>query len=103
MARLIDIQPGGGQRLALTLNVGDVIVAGASGVRVRSGAEAVEIVGPLVPGTLAGDQILSPAGAPNTVLVVARKAGRSTVELVIGDPWHAPQRASLELSVEPLP
>jgi hypothetical protein len=101
MGRLIEVQHAQGFPPSLTIKVGDVLVFGAAGGHVQSGADVVEILGPFLPGTL-GDQgqILSPMGAPNAVLFLARRPGRATVDVVTGDPWHAPQTTTLDITVE---
>ena len=102
MGRLIDVQPARDLPKNLTIRVGDVLVFGATGGHVRSGAEVVEILGPFLPGVLGDDgRILSPAGAPNAVLFLARRPGRATIDVVTGDPWHAPQTAPLDITVDP--
>ena len=101
-ARLIELQPDAALQSRLAVNVGDVLLVAAFGVLVDSGGEAIEVVGPLAPGMVgtSGD-VLSPAGAPNTLLIVARKPGRSVLAFKVGDPWHAPQTASLDLEIRP--
>jgi hypothetical protein len=60
-------------------------------------ADVVEIVGPFLPGVLReGGEILSPMGAPNAVLFLARRPGRAAIDVVTGDPRHAPQTMPLE-------
>jgi hypothetical protein len=101
MGRLIEIQAGQNIPPRLTIHVGDVLLCGATGGHVRSGSDVVELLGAFVPGVL-GDhgQILSPAGAPNTVLFVARGPGRATIDMITGDPWSTPQTAVLDITVE---
>ena len=100
MGRLIEVQQAQGFPPSLSLTVGDMLVFGATGGHVQSGADVVEIFGPFVPGLL-GDHgaIISPMGAPNTVLFLARHPGRATIDVVTGDPWRAPQTTTLDLTV----
>jgi hypothetical protein len=64
-------------------------------------ADVVEIIGPFLPGVLReGGEILSPMGAPNAVLFLARRPGRAAIDVVTGDPRHAPQTMPLEITVE---
>jgi len=101
MGRLIEVQYAQGLPPRLTLQVGDVLVCRATGGHVQSGADVVEILGPFVPGIMGDNgQILSPMGAPNAVLFLARRPGRATIDVVTGDPWRAPQTTTLDLTVE---
>jgi hypothetical protein len=87
---------------SLTVEVGDVLVFGATGGHVRSGADAVEFMGAFQTGILIDDgRILTPMGAPGTVLFRARCPGQASIDVVTGDPWHAPRTTLLELAVEP--
>jgi hypothetical protein len=100
MGRLIEFQPAEVRDFQLIINVGDVLVVGAFGVQVRSGADAVEVVGPLVQGVISdNDQLLSPLGAPNTLLIIARAPGRSVLNLKLGDPFHSPRNSVLNLEI----
>jgi hypothetical protein len=103
MSRLIKIQPGlAALPPALTVQVRDVLVFAATGGHVRSGQNVVELLGAFVTGVLGDDgQILSPAGAPNAVLFLARQPGRAMIDVVTGDPWHASKSTTLEITVEP--
>jgi hypothetical protein len=102
MGRLIEIQQVQGLPQGVTLRVGDALYFAATGGHVRVGADVVEIVGPFLPGVLRENgEILSPMGAPNAVLFLARRPGRATIDVVTGDPWHAPQTTPLEITVGP--
>ena len=101
MGRLIEVQQEQGFPSRLTIQVGDVLVFGATGGHVRSSADVVEILGPFLPGVVGDNgQILSPMGAPNAVLFLARRPGRAMIDVVTGDPWHAPQTTTLDITVE---
>jgi len=101
MGRLIEVQDAQDLPPRLTLQVGDALFCRATGGHVPSGADVVEILGPFVPGIM-GDHghILSPMGAPNAVLFLARRAGQATIDVVTGDPWQAPQTTTMDLIVE---
>ncbi len=101
MGRLIEIQQAQGFPSRLTIHVGDVLLFGATGGHVQFGTDVVEILGPFLQSVL-GDsgQILSPAGAPNAVLFLARRPGRATIDVVTGDPWGASQTTTLAITVE---
>ena len=102
MGRLIEVQDALSIRKDLTVRIGDVLMFSASGGRVRSGQEAVELLGLFAPAVLGGnEEVLSPAAAPNTALFLAFSAGRATIDVVMGDPWHSHQTATLSVIVEP--
>ncbi len=102
MARLIEFRvDAGALPPSLTVEVGDVLVFGATGGHVRSGADAIELMGAFQTGVLADDgRILTPIGAPGSVLFRARGPGQATIDVVTGDPWHASRSTLLELVVE---
>jgi hypothetical protein len=101
MGRLIQVPRAPACPSHLTVKAGDALLFTAVGVRVRSGADIVTIVGPFTPGVIGDDgQVLSPAGPPNAVMVVARQAGQAAIDVISGDPWHATQTTSLSLTVE---
>lgn len=102
MPRLIEIRHGKDLPPVLTVGVGDLLVVGATGGRVRSGAEVVRILGPFRPGALDGDgRVIAPMGAPNAVSFLALAPGRAEVDVVCGVPQGSPQTISLEIVVEP--
>jgi hypothetical protein len=99
MARLIEVHDARVCPSPLAVRTGDVLLFRAAGGRVRSGA-AVEALGPFVPGEI-GDhgEVLTPMGPPNAILFRARRPGRAAIEVVTGDPFHAPQTTELEIDV----
>lgn len=102
MARLIEVQDARALPSRLTLRVGDLLTCGASGGHVRSGAGIVEMLGPFLPGVLTeSGEALSPEGAPNTVLFLARRPGQAEIDVVTGDPWRAPRAIPLQITVDP--
>jgi hypothetical protein len=101
MGRLIEVQHAQDVSTGLTIRVGDLLIFRATGGHVYSGAEAVEILGPFLPGVLGENgQILSPMGSPNRVLFLARHPGRAKIDVVTGDPWHEPKTTALNITVE---
>ena len=101
MRRVIEIQHAQDLPARLTLRVGDLLICGASGGHVQSGADVVEILGPFLPGVMGDNgKILSPMGSPSTLLFLARRPGRATIDVITGDLWHAPLTTKLEITIE---
>jgi hypothetical protein len=101
MGRMIEVQRAQNLPTRLTIRVGDVLIFGATGGHVYSGAEVVEILGPFIRGVLGDNgRIVSPMGAPNRVLFLARHPGRARIGLVTGDPWRTPKTTALHITVE---
>jgi hypothetical protein len=101
MGRLIEVQHVQDLPTRLTIGVGDVLIFGASGGHVRSGAEVVGILGSFARGVLGENgQIISPMGAPNRVMFRACHPGQATIDVVEGDPWHATKITALSITVE---
>jgi hypothetical protein len=102
MARLIEVQDVRVYPSPLTVHLGDVLLFRAAGGRVRSGGDVVELLGPFLSAVLGDDgNILTPMGPPNTVLFRAHRPGRALIDVVTGDPFHAPQTTALGITVEP--
>jgi hypothetical protein len=100
--RLIEVQRAQDLPPTLTITAGDVLIFGATGGHIHSGAEVVEILGPFVRGVVGDNgQVISPMGAPNRVLFLALHPGRATIDVVTGDPWHTPKTTALSIIVEP--
>ena len=100
MGRLIEIEPAQDLPPSLNICVGDLLKFWASGGRVESGAEVCEMLGPFLTSVVGtNDELLSPSGAPNVVLFLARRPGQATIDIVTGDPWHATQTTTLKLTV----
>jgi hypothetical protein len=101
MGRLIELHDAPELPASLTVGLGDVLRFGASGGRVRSGKDVVEMLGPFMPAVLGTNgEILSPMGVPNTLLCVARRSGTAVVEIVGGFPWRESETAVVEIKVE---
>lgn len=98
MARLINID--GPIAALINLQTGDLMVIAASGGRVMSGHEVVELLGPFYPGVLsATGDIIEPAGSPGTVIIVARRPGMATIETFWGDSWSNPKMINSTIKV----
>jgi hypothetical protein len=101
MARLIEVQDARTCPSPLTVSLGDILLFRATGGRVRSGDDVVELVGTFLSAVLGDDgTILTPIGPPNTVLFRARRPGRARIDAVTGDPFHTPQTTTLDITVE---
>jgi hypothetical protein len=101
MGRLIEVQDARTCPSPLVVQSGDVLLFHANGGHVRSGADVVDLLPPLLSAVVGTDgTVMTPAGAPNTVLVRARRPGQATLDVVTGDPWHAPRATQLVITVE---
>jgi hypothetical protein len=101
MGRLIEVETARGIPSSLALQMGDVLLFKATGGHVQSGEDVVEMLGVFLLATLGdNDKILTPMGAPNTILFRALRPGRATIDVVTGDPWHASQMTALGITVE---
>ncbi len=102
VTRFIEIQlaHADAPRVGLELSVGDVLKLSSTGARVLTGHHAVELLGIFTSAafTTVGT-ILTPLGAPNVVLFRATEPGESSIEVMIGDPWHAPRSVPLSIRV----
>jgi hypothetical protein len=103
MARLIEVEDVRACPPRLTVGVGDVLLFHATGVRVRSGSDAVEVLGPFVQAVVGTDgHVVAPMGSPNTVLLRARRhCAGAEVGLIVGDPFHRVEEVTLVITVEP--
>lgn len=101
MARLIEVQDARTCPSPLTVYLGDMLLFRATGGRVRSGDDVVELLGPFLSAVLGDDgTILTPIGPPNMVLFRARRPGRARIDAVTGDPFHTSQTTTLDITVE---
>jgi hypothetical protein len=104
MPRLIEL-PDAQQSPAIeTIAVGDLLWCHASGARVRAGQKVVELLGAYRQ-AIVGDAgaVVTPMGPPNCVLLRARAPGRARVDLLVGDPFGAPQTVAIEIHVDRTP
>jgi hypothetical protein len=82
--------------------LGDVLLFHATGGRIRSGDDVVELLGPFLSAVLGDDgKVWTPLGLPNTVLFRARKPGRAEIDVITGDALHSPRTTELSVDVEP--
>ncbi|HML13338.1 MAG TPA: hypothetical protein VK456_08540 [Xanthobacteraceae bacterium] len=101
MGRLIEVQDPTSVQEGLTIEVGDVLLFRATGGRIRSGADAVELLGPFVESVVGTNgQIFSPTAPPNTLLLRASHPGQADVEVVTGDPWREHGSTRIAITVE---
>jgi hypothetical protein len=100
MGRLIEIQAAPVLPPRLEVQVGDLLVFDASGGYVRSGEDAVEFLGAFMRSVVGVDQrVLTPIGAPNAIVFLARRCGWAEIDVITGDPWHSPKTLPLDLIV----
>ena len=101
MARMIEVQDAEAYPSLLTIKTGDVLLFRAAGGHVKSGSDVVELLGPFVSAVLSDDgRVVTPMGPPNTVLFRARQPGRARIDVVTGDPFHAPRAIGLDITVD---
>ena len=102
MARLIEVQDPRLCPSPLTVRSGDVLLVRAAGSRVVAGGTAVELLGTFVQSVVADNgEVMTPAGPPNAVLFCARRPGSARLDVVTGDPFHAPVTTALDVTVGP--
>lgn len=90
LPRLVEIQACQDLPPVLHVQVGDLLMFGASGGRLLEGGTAVELAGIFSTSVLSDDgRVLSPDGPPTTVLFRAIQSGQARIEVVRGDPWQA--------------
>jgi hypothetical protein len=102
MGRLIETGDPQAYPSRLVVRVADVLLFHATGGHVRSGSDAVEVLGALLPAVTGDDgAVYTPAGSPNTVLFRALAPGRARIEVVTGSPFSASRVHEMEVVVEP--
>ncbi|HYV38742.1 MAG TPA: hypothetical protein VE988_23860 [Gemmataceae bacterium] len=100
MARLIEVQDEQETLGCLTIQQGDAVTFSATGGRVLSGQESIEMLGPYVRAVIGDDgKVMTPMGPPNSVIFRANHPGTAHISLVIGDPFHSPKTLPWELTV----
>ena len=101
MSRLIEVQLPDRFPKPLEVRVGDVLLLAATGARIKDGGRAVEVWGPFLSAVVGENgAVVAPEGPPNTVLVRACEPGSVTLEVFTGDPFHAPRKGILRVTVE---
>jgi hypothetical protein len=99
MARLIEID--GPIADLIILQTGDLLVIAASGGKVNSGHDVVEVLGPFYPGIMTPTgEIIEPAGSPGKVMFLARGAGSASIETFWGDSWTTPKIITTSVTVK---
>ena len=102
MARLVDIRDVPSLPSTLVVRVGDLIVLGATGAHVPPDFAGLELVGAFAPAVLGNDgQVISPASAPNSVVLLAHGTGQGAIDVVTGDPWRGARKSALAIVIEP--
>jgi|SRR5215813_26140 len=103
MPRLIEVQDASVCSSQMVVRPGDVLLFWAVGGHVHSGDDVVELLGLFLQSVLGNDgNILTPMGAPNTILFYARQPGRALIDVITGDLFHTPRTNSLSIIVESL-
>lgn len=104
MPRLIDVRSGDALPATLDVEVGDILIADASGARVSRESQAVVVLGILSRAVVADDgRVLAPEGPPNAVALHAVGSGAAEIELMLGDPFGAASQARLRIVVRERP
>ena len=100
MSRLIEIQASQCLPPSLAVCVGDLLLFESSGGYVQSGSEYLELLGAFLKSLMGTDQqVLSPLGAPNAVVFLARYPGIAEINVITGDPWHNPTTIAIEIII----
>jgi len=101
MARLIEVPNVALCRSPLVIRVGDALLFHGLGGHVRSGGDAIEMLGPFVQAIVGENgEVLTPSGPPNTVVFRARRTGTATIDLVTGN-FSSLVTTSLQVEIEP--
>jgi hypothetical protein len=101
MRRLIEIDPTKNFPTRLRMKIGDVIELRASGARLQDNTTVLEIAGFFTRSVVGNNyEVLTPIGAPNTVLILVHGPGEAIVEVITGDPWRSTKISHLQVTVE---
>jgi len=101
MPRFIEIQDPEVYSASEHISVGDVLFFHASGARVRSGVDVIDMLGTFVAAVVGTEgQILTPQGPPNVVLFRALHPGKVSIDLVTGDPFDRRKTTSLRINID---
>ncbi len=104
MARLITIESPETLPPRLEVQPGDLLVVEACGAHQRDGEAVATLLGVFLSSVVGlHHEVLTPAGPPNAVAILARAPGVARFELVTGDPWRAVRRVPFALIVSPAP
>jgi hypothetical protein len=101
LARLVEIQAGQDLPPVLHVQVGDLLMFGASGGRLLDGGTTVELLGVFSTSVVSDDgRVLSPVEPPTSALFRAIQSGQARIEVIRGDPWQTtPQRQEIAIVV----
>ena len=100
MPRLIEVQDAQAYFTLKAIVVGDVLLFHASGGHVHGGPEVIELLGSFVSAVVGSEgHVLTPVGAPNTVLFRAVNEGEAQIDIITGDAFHGPRKTALQISV----
>ncbi|MBM5817384.1 MAG: hypothetical protein FJ083_12605 [Cyanobacteria bacterium K_Offshore_surface_m2_239] len=100
MARLITIEAPETLPPRLEVHPGDLLVVEACGAQQWEGEAVATLLGVFTRGVVGlHQQVLTPAGPPNAVAILAVAPGVARLELVTGDPWRSVRRVPFELIV----
>ena len=101
MARMIEVRHPKTCPPSMEIKVGDLLVFVATGGHIRSGADLVQFFGPFINGILGNDgKVITPMGAPHTVMFFCRGPGHANIDVVTGDPWRTFETTPLTLTIE---
>lgn len=102
MPRLIEVQQEQAYFASQNIEIGDVLLFHASGGYVRSGVEALELLGVFVIAVVGTEgQVVEPMGPPNAVLFRALNSGEAEITIITGDPFYTPKMTELHIEVRP--
>src|SRR5687767_13675585 len=86
----------------INLRAGDLLVLTASGGRVLSGDDVIELLGPFYPGYLsAAGERLELAGTPKKLMLLPRNTGTATIQTLRGDSGSTPKISFASINVGP--
>jgi hypothetical protein len=99
MPRLVELESDQALPPALHIRLGDVVAVPASGCILEAEDGAVEMIGIFNRAIESQGEAIAPEGGPNLVLLRGRSTGATPVQLVIGDPFSAPRRMPMRITV----
>ena len=100
MPKLIEVLTLEGLPVRITVEKGDVLLIKATGGQVKTGPGVLQLIGAFVPAIMQENgEVITPAGAPNTILCLAHAVGLAQFEVYGGDPWYKRQVSELQIIV----
>jgi|SRR4051812_13626018 len=101
MGRIIEVDDITALPDSIAVGRADVLILKVTGAQVTIGSHLLEMIGPLIPGVIAGNgQIISPEGAPNTIVLVARQSGEAQIQVATGNPFYTSGTKVIKVCVE---